>query len=562
MTLEIGSRFGPYVILSPLGAGGMGEVYRARDTQLDRDVAIKALPRAFVGDRDRLARFEREAKMLAALNHPAIAAIYGLAESGTERLLVLELVPGETLAERLVVGALPVEEAVALSRQIAEALEAAHEKGIVHRDLKPANVKVTPAGKVKVLDFGLAKAFGGESDPMVDLSRSPTVTSGGTQQGVILGTAPYMAPEQARGRPVDRRTDIWSFGCVLYELLSGRKAFEGETISDVMVAVLSREPNWSALPATTPDRVRNLLRRCLQKDPNRRLHDIADARLDLEDASGELEAGAPTPSKGLRTPSSRRAAILWAAALSALAAALVTWLLKRPGLDQQLRIVDLARITPPVGRANGPTWSPDGNLLAYASDWTGNFEIYVHRWGGSQDVNITNDPGQDVQPAFSSDGNWIAFVSTRSSKTDLVRIGGVLSHANRTYGGDLWIVPALGGSARRLASDANYPVWHSGGRTILYVSGPEVHRSILEVSPDGGPPREVLPSKDSNWEIVWIGCSPDGRWVTFEDHLEGVFVMPSGGGKPKKLVSGLSHAWDASSDRLWTLADKIGRAHV
>jgi eukaryotic-like serine/threonine-protein kinase len=554
MTLPAGTRLGPYEVLSPLGAGGMGEVYRARDTQLDRDVAIKALPQAFLGDLERLARFEREAKMLAALNHPAIASIYGLAESGTERLLVLEFVPGETLAERLASGPLPIDEALAMSRQIAEALEAAHEKGIVHRDLKPANVKVTPAGKVKVLDFGLAKAFDGEASAGGDLSRSPTITAGATQQGVILGTAPYMSPEQARGKVVDRRTDIWAFGCLMYELLTGRRAFEGETVSDVIVSVLSREPDWSALPPATPERVTNLVRRCLRKDPARRLHDIADARLDLEDASGELEAGVVQPAKALPGRPRLHPMILWPAAFLALAAALVIWWLKRPGATEELGIVDLVRITPPVGLANGPTWSPDGNLLAYASDRTGNFDIYVHRWGGSQDVNITNDPGQDVQPAFSPDGNSIAFISTRSSKTGLIRIGGVLSLATRTYGGDLWIVPSLGGGARRLAPDANYPVWRPAGNAILYVSGPESRRSILEVSVDGGAPRDILSSKDSDWEIVSIGCSPDGHWVSFEDPNERVFVLPAGGGKAKRLASGLSHAWDGRLPRLWSLA--------
>lgn len=256
--MQSGSRLGIYEVLAPLGVGGMGEVYRARDTRLGREVAIKLLPPAFANDPERLARFEREAHILAALNHPGIAAIFGLEEHAGTRYIALELVPGETLADQLKRGPLPVDEAVAICRQIAEALEAAHERGIIHRDLKPANVRVTPEGKVKVLDFGLAKDVAVASSSS-DLSRSPTLTMEDTRHGVILGTAAYMSPEQARAKPLDRRTDIWSFGCVLYESIAGKQAFAGETVSDLMVEILKSEPDWRALPATTPSRVRELL---------------------------------------------------------------------------------------------------------------------------------------------------------------------------------------------------------------------------------------------------------------------------------------------------------------
>jgi Tol biopolymer transport system component len=557
MALSEGSRLGPYEILSPLGAGGMGEVYRARDPRLGREVAIKVLPAEFAGDAERIARFEREARSLAALNHPNIASIYGVEDAGGTRYLVLELVPGETLAERLGAGPLSVDEALGLCRQIAEALEAAHAAGIVHRDLKPANVKITPSGKVKVLDFGLAKAFAAESGPARDLSHSPTATSGGTQRGVILGTAAYMSPEQARGKTLDRRTDVWSFGCVLYEMFAGRRAFDGETVSDVMVSVLSREPDWAALPPNLPARVRDTIRRCLRKDPDRRLHDIADARLELEDAPSELASGFPAaPTKGGALRGGRGWALVAMALVSAALGGLLTWRFVRPqAAPRTPRIGKLARITSPVGRAEWPSWSPDGNLLAYASDRGGDFEIYVRRGDGGQDVDVTNNPGQDIQPAFSPDGNSIVFVSTRSSKTGLVKIGGIatLSHATRTYGGDLWLVPSLGGPARRLAPDANFPIWRPDGRNVLYVSGPDSHRAVLEVSSEGGAPRPVLPSTESNWEIVKIGCSPDGRWVSFEDQLEAVFLMPAAGGKPVRVLSGFSHVWDGSSSRLWTL---------
>src|ERR1700741_2570493 len=259
MGLATGTRLGPYEIACAIGAGGMGEVYRARDTKLGRDVAIKVLPEAFAHDADRLSRFQREARTLAALNHANIATIYGLEQSGDTSYLVMELVPGETLAERVKRGgAMAVEEALGIAKQIAEALEAAHEKGIIPRDLKPANVKVTPEGKVKVLDFGLAKAFTG--DPAnEDPSNSPTLSHAATMQGMILGTAAYMSPEQARGKACDKRTDIWAFGCVLYELLTGKQAFQGDTTTEILAAVLREEPDWQALPSSTPLKVRDLL---------------------------------------------------------------------------------------------------------------------------------------------------------------------------------------------------------------------------------------------------------------------------------------------------------------
>ena len=293
MSLEPGTRLGPYEVLTPLGRGGMGEVYRARDARLGRDVAVKILPSDFILDPERKTRFEREARTLASLNHPHIAAIYGVEETDGVMALVLELVEGDTLADRLQLGPIPIGEAWTIARQVADALDAAHEKRIVHRDLKPANIKITPDGTVKVLDFRLAKAAAGD-DSSPDLSRSPTVAVNETRAGLILGTAGYMSPEQARGRPVDKRSDIWAFGCVLFEMLSGRMTFSGDTISDTIAAILEREPQWDRLPESIPPAVHRLLRRCLEKDPKRRLRDIGDARIDLDDAltgSAERVAG-------------------------------------------------------------------------------------------------------------------------------------------------------------------------------------------------------------------------------------------------------------------------------
>lgn len=548
MTLSNGYRLGSYEIVAPLGAGGMGEVYLARDARLAREVAVKVLPEAFLADRERLARFDREAHLLASLNHANVAAIYGFEEANGLRFLVLELVPGETLAERFARGPLELDEALPLFRQIAEALESAHEKGIVHRDLKPANIKVTPAGKVKVLDFGLGKVFEKEGAPS-DVSRSPTITHGATHQGVILGTAAYMSPEQARGKPVDKRTDIWSFGCVLFEALTGHRGFDGDTATDVMASVLTREPDWNALPVSTPARVRYLLRRCLQKDPERRLHDIADARLEIEEAVVEPSIGEPAAPAGPR--GARWIGLAGAAAAGALIASLLAWRLPRTDrAAAPAQVTRLARLTHPTARTEWPAWSPDGSLLAYASDRSGNFEIYVRRGETGQDVNVTNDPGQDIQPSISPDGNSIAFISTRSSRSGLIKIGGALARNARTYGGDLWVAPVLGGAARRLAPDANSPSWRPDGKGILYVSGPENRRTILEVSPNGGGPRVVWSGGKSNYEIVRLASSPDGRWVSFETQLEGIFLMPAAGGEPHSLLTGFSHAWDGSSRRI------------
>src|ERR1700682_3897731 len=303
MALAAGTKLGSYEVLAQIGAGGMGEVYQAHDNKLGRDVAIKVLPEAFAHDPERLSRFQREAKMLAALNHPNIATIHGLEQSGGTSYLVMELVSGDTLQERVKrEGSMPVEEALTIAKQIAEAFEAAHEKNIIHRDLKPANVKVTPEGKVKVLDFGLAKAFAGDG-ANDDPSNSPTLSAAATMQGVILGTAAYMSPEQARGKAVDKRTDIWAFGCVLYELLASNKAFDGEDTTEILAAVVKTEPDWNRLPASTPPTIRMLLKRCLQKDRTLRLRDAGDARIEIHEAlSGPpgVDSNIPAPAKGIR----------------------------------------------------------------------------------------------------------------------------------------------------------------------------------------------------------------------------------------------------------------------
>jgi len=565
MAVQPGTMLSHYRIVEKVGEGGMGLVYRALDTKLNRQVAVKILPDAFARDPERLARFEREAKMLASLNHPNVAAIHGLDRDGEVRFLVLELVPGMTLAERLPSGRLTPPEALSVARQIAEGLEAAHDRGIIHRDLKPANIKITPDGVVKVLDFGLAKEVEGErraADPV----SSPTITSDHTRADVILGTAAYMSPEQARGKPLDKRTDIWSFGCVLYEALSGRQAFPGETVSDCLARILEREPDWKQLSGVAPERVVDLLRRCLQKDSRKRLRDIGDARIEIE----EMLAAPPGAA---RSALSRPATFPgWRGALRLgvliLAIALIggvagQWLLpltrsgKAGGPGPSL--VEVARLTHDPGLFEWPTWSPDGNLLAFSSNRSGNFEIYVRRVEGGQEVNVTNDPGQDFQPTFSPDGNSIAFVSTRTSRTGMIKIGAPWGLEFRTYGGDLWTVPVLGGQARRLGQDANSPAWHPDGRRIAYVSGPESHRTIMEVGIDGDNPKTLLASDKSSWEIIRLQYAPPGDFVSFESVDSGLVLVPRSGGAPRVLIDAASHVWDRTGRRLYYLGrDPLG----
>ena len=325
--LSIGHYIGPYQIVAKLGAGGMGEVYLAHDTQLGREVAIKIVPPVFASDPDRLARFEREARLLGSLNHPHIATVHGLEPYASSRALVMEFVQGPTLADRIARGPLAVSEALPVARQIAEALEAAHEKGIVHRDLKPANIKITPDSIVKVLDFGLAKAIRPPEDAP-KLPHSPAFTTGGTKDGVVLGTAAYMSPEQVRGQAVDNRADIWAFGCVLYEMLSGRRAFQGDEVSDILAGILRDDPAWDALPASTPQSVRRLVRRCLAKDRRERLQAIGDARLEIIEALTPRTDDEPTAASGHTSRMKRIVPIAAGAGVAALVVGIGTWMLK------------------------------------------------------------------------------------------------------------------------------------------------------------------------------------------------------------------------------------------
>src|SRR5215471_7036400 len=424
MALDQGTRLGSYEVIALLGVGGMGEVYRARDLKLKRDVAVKVLPELLAGDPERLARFQREAELLATLNHPNIAAVYGLEDSGDWRAIVLELVEGETLAEEIARGPIAPDEALRIARQIVDALEAAHDRGVVHRDLKPANIKLTTDGKVKVLDFGLAKMLESTAVPS-SLSMSPTLSVHATYAGVILGTAAYMSPEQARGKLVDRRTDIWAFGCVLFEMLTGKRAFDtpGDTVSDAVAAVLMKEPDWTALPASTPPHIVSLIRRCLQKDPQKRVPHIGVARLEIDE--GATASTALTSSAGVQ-PLWRKAIPVAAAVVLTAAVAAIAWWRFKP--EASTPIVTRFAFALPEGQnfSNAGRQviaiSPDGTQLVY----TANQRQYLRRMS---DLEAQPIPGIDgtyavLNPVFSPDGQWIVFSSIADQSLKKIAVAG------------------------------------------------------------------------------------------------------------------------------------------
>jgi Tol biopolymer transport system component len=548
MSFASGTRIGPYEVVTAIGAGGMGEVLRARDTKLGREVAIKVLPAAFAQDAERVARFRREAQILASLNHPNIAAIYGLEEAEGVLALAMELVEGEDLAQRLKRGAIPVDEALLIAKQIAEALEEAHEKGIVHRDLKPANVKVTEDGKVKVLDFGLAKAF--SADPMAqsgahDLSQSPTLaTAAGTQAGVILGTAAYMSPEQARGKAVDRRADVWAFGVVLFEMLSGQRLFRGDTASDTMAAVLREPVPWSALPAETPIGVRLLLERCLDRDLRRRLQAAAEARIALE------APGAPAPGPAAARPASRVPAWLpWLVALAAGAALIAVWSRSSGGgASGTPAFSHFTRLTFEAGRETSPALSPDGEFVAYAARMDGDRDILLLRVGGQRPNNLTGDsPADEDHPAFSPDGRSIAFHSTRD-------------------GGGVFVMGATGESVRRLTTFGDNPAWSSDGKEIVFAtegeSDPHAREKESElwvVPAAGGEPRRIFVG-----DAVQPTWSPGGQRIAFWRATGGgvrrVATIARDGSDLQVLSDGTSLDWNPvwTRSHLYFMSDRSG----
>ena len=495
MSLAAGTKLGPYEILAPLGAGGMGEVYRARDTQLGRDVAIKLVGETLANDPENLARFEREARLLAAVNHPNIAAIYGIEERSGMRFLVLELVEGEPLDAMLASGPLGVTPSLEIGRQIADALSAAHEKGVVHRDLKPSNVVVSSSGRVKVLDFGLAKDVEEQAAAGSRVVTSPAMTAAGT----ILGTPAYMSPEQARGKPVDRRTDLWSFGCVLYEMLCGRRSFGGDTVTDCLAAIVERDPDWTALPRTTPAPVRRLLRHCLEKDPERRLRDAADARLEIEEALAPARRG----------NGGRRLGVLALAVVAAIAVFVVA---RRPS-SGRAPTPTLSQLTSAEGIEDSPAWSPDGRSIAYAGEAGGVRKIFVKRLGEGEATMLTTKDGfDDIQPAWAPDGKTVAFVRAREQGRRL-EPGDVFGLYS---GGDIWTADVATGKETQLLEAAANPSFASDGRLAVdaaWVGPPRIW--ITDAA--GHNPQQATTDVSEAVDHVRPRWSPDGKHIVFQN---------------------------------------------
>jgi len=545
----IGRRIGVYKLLALLGAGGMGEVYRAHDSRLGRDVALKLLPAAFTADPERLVRFEREARVLAALNHPNIAGIHGIEEGAGEggryiRALVLELVDGETLADRIAASrfgsrrSIPVTEALTIARQIADALDAAHEKGIIHRDLKPANIKSTREGTVKVLDFGLATM----TASVAQMAEATTIPAAATRDGVIAGTVAYMSPEQARGQAVDKRTDIWAFGCVLYEMLTGHTAFARETVTDTLAAVVNETLDWTRLPDDVPPGVRRLLQRCLERDPKQRLRDIGDARIDLHQAPAERAAGGQ-PSADVRrwlSPILVGAAALVVGTLAGVAG---MWTLGSgvPGSPESAAPVRVHRLTTARGLEEFPALSPDGRSVAFVALAGGNFHLFVRLIAGGSTLQITRDAVDHLYPRWSPDSSSVFYYAPG---------------ADGNSPGAIWEVPALGGAARRIASSLGGADISRDGSRIVFPRLTDGRMELAVASRDGSNAKALAPLERGYYYLTprW---SRDDRLIAYQrgvSNVHEIFIVPAGGGQPRQItqhgtqIEGLT--WSAKGSSL------------
>ena len=536
MSLTAGDRLGPYEILAPLGAGGMGEVYRARDPRLGREVAVKVLPASVSADPDRLRRFEQEARAAGQLDHPGLLTVFDVGTHEGAPYIVSELLRGETLRERLAAGPVPQPKAIELGAQLARGLGAAHAKGIVHRDLKPENVFVTGDGRAKILDFGLARVA---PEPAAAGAESELGTlSALTTPGVILGTVGYMSPEQVRGEPVDARSDIFSFGVVLYEMLTGQRAFSGASAVETLNAILKEEPTRE-LPPFVPggEVLSRVVKRCLEKRREDRFQGADDLAFALEMAPGS------GPARGGATngvPTGTRARWPWLVAAAAIVG-LALWTLTRstappPATSSPIARATLTPLTIDPGDETDPSFAPDNETIAYASDRSGDYEIYLQRISGGPAINLTQDPGDDVQPAISPDGRSIAFVSTRQSRHPLAQ----RAPRHPLIGGDLWVMPALGGPPHEVAADGCFPVWSPDGKALYYSTGRWFHSEIRRVPAAGGAAETIpirLPRGSQVGFLLSPAISPDGRWLAFW-YPSRIYLVPAAGGEARPFAAG------------------------
>jgi len=566
-----------YRILQKLGAGGMGEVYLAEDTRLGRKVALKLLPESLTTDDQAKRRFVQEARAASALNHPHIITIYDIASQDHRDFIAMEYAEGETLREMLSRGKVEIRRAAELAAQVASGLAAAHDAGIVHRDIKPENLMVAQAGQVKILDFGLAKLVERQRASLVetDLTTATYLKSAPgaeTEAGTIMGTVAYMSPEQAEGSGLDFHTDIFSLGVVFYEMLTGRRPFEGKSAIDTLHAIINDEPrSVLELNSRLPAEVTDILDKAMAKDVGARYRHAGDFELDLRRLRRAIETNSlPSARQVARSAIgslSRRtgqAKSIWAALGAAiiLAVAVTGWVMSRskarPIVPAALARVTLTPLTTDAGYEGEPTFSPDGQAIAYVSDRTGNFEIFLRQVSGGPDINLTNNPADDIQPAFSPDGQQIAFVSSRFSSSAILYSG----TDSPLMGGDIFVMPALGGSARRIAEQGNFPSWSPDGSAIIYTSGPWFGEKIYRMAASGGEPREI-PIKFKAEEgfpahLFYPSYSSNGRWLVFGASAS-IYVVSAEGGEALRIANGSGPGWSADSQAIIYSSNELGK---
>jgi eukaryotic-like serine/threonine-protein kinase len=554
-----------YRILSKLGAGGMGEVYLAEDTRLGRKVALKLLPESLITDDQAKRRFIQEARAASALNHPHIITIYDIASGDHRDFIAMEYVEGETLRDVLSHGKIDIKRALEIVAQVASGLAAAHEAGIVHRDIKPENLMVTSAGQIKILDFGLAKLVEKQRASLLatDLTTATyleVAARGETKTGTIMGTLAYMSPEQAEGRALDYRTDIFFLGMIVYEMLTGQRAFERKSAIDTLHAIINDEPRPAVeLNPRLPAEVTDILGKAMAKELSERYQHAGDFELDLRRLKRAIESNSLS---SIQTQlalkprawwASQRALLMWSAlgVLLVVGGMTAAWMLGHatasPKHEVSLAQETLTPLTVGPNYDGEPTFSPDGRTIAYVTNRTGNFEIFRKPISGGAEINLTQNVADDVQPAFSPDGTQIAFVSTRESSSQLI-----YRNANLPLlGGDIWVIPELGGLARLIVKSGNFPSWSPDGSTIIYTSGPQGSQKILSIPAKGGEAHEIplnFTSGDSARNVIYPSYSSDGRWIVFElQPNDLIYLVSAAGGEPRQIARGRRPIWNADS---------------